>query len=120
MLVSAARIVCLRSATSGRPSLVRAAVGGVGELAHLLGGDSGLADGDPRLGERGGDLGQRSARLRLITSTFSRIAGDRILVAVREQSVSRSVSVDTRSSSSGALLSSWPSAPGLVGITGTP
>ena len=35
-------------------------------------------------------------------------------------SVSRSVSVETRSSNSGAVLSRLVSAPGRVGMTGTP
>ena len=59
--------------------------GGAGKLAELLGGVAGLADRDPRLGERRRDLGpavgERSADLLEMVED----AGDRLLVAVGKQ-----------------------------------
>ena len=69
-----------------RPAVaVEQRVGRAGELADPVGGVAGLADRDPRLGERRGDLrpalGERAAHLLEIVED----AGDRFLVAVGEQ-----------------------------------
>ena len=85
IVVSARRSVWRRSLISGRPSSFEQRVGRAGELADPVGGVAGLADRDPRLGERRGDLrpalGERAAHLLEIVED----AGDRFLVAVGKQ-----------------------------------
>ena len=79
------RSVCAQVGDQRPAVAVEHRVGGAGELADPVGGVAGLADRDPRLGQRRGDLrralGERAADLLEIVED----AGDRFLVAVGEQ-----------------------------------